>query len=289
MCASAPLFENPVSIFPYARWARHVSALTRRYRENAPIPHVLLKDFLDDETARHAMQEFPTPSTQAWTHYEHQNENKLGMTERGVFPPSLGLVVDELNSPAFADWLSDLTGIGGLLPDPALEGAGLHQSVRGGFLNVHTDFSHHHYRKNWRRRINLILYLNDGWREEWGGAIELWDNQMRYCAAKYPPFFNHALIFNTDAESFHGFPEPLTCPANVSRKSLALYYYSTEDGSRTTIRSTDYRSRPSDGLRKSTLIWLDKQAVNLYSKAKVRLGFSDRFASRVLALLSRRK
>ncbi len=189
MCASAPLFENPVSIFPYARWARHVSALTRRYRENAPIPHVLLKDFLDDETARHAMQEFPTPSTQAWTHYEHQNENKLGMTERGVFPPSLGLVVDELNSPAFADWLSDLTGIGGLLPDSALEGAGLHQSVRGGFLNVHTDFSHHHYRKNWRRRINLILYLNDGWREEWRGAIELWDNQMRHCAAKYPPFF----------------------------------------------------------------------------------------------------
>jgi len=100
MCASAPLFENPVSIFPYARWARQMSALTKRYRENVPIPHILLKDFLDDETARHAMQEFPTPSTQAWTHYEHQNENKLGMTERGAFPPSLGLVVDELNSPS---------------------------------------------------------------------------------------------------------------------------------------------------------------------------------------------
>ena len=289
MCASAPLFENPVSIFPYARWARQMSALKARYRGNAPIPHILLKDFLDQETATRAVHEFPAPSTHVWTHYEHQNENKLGMTDRVFFPPSLGLVVDELNSPEFANWLSDLTGIANLLPDPALEGAGLHQSVRGGFLNVHTDFSHHHYRKNWRRRINLILYLNNGWQEEWGGAIELWDKQMQHCAAKYPPSFNHALIFNTDTDSFHGFPEPLTCPPHVSRKSLALYYYTSEDGSRTAIRSTDYRSRPSDGLRKATLIWLDKQAVNLYSRAKARLGFSDRFASRILALLSRRK
>ena len=289
MSASAPLFENPVSILPYARWARQMPILVRRYQENAPIPHILLKDFLDDETARRALCEFPAPSTEVWTHYEHQNENKLGMTERGAFPSTLGLVVDELNSPAFANWLSDLTGIAGLLPDPTLEGAGLHQSVRGGFLNVHTDFSHHHYRKNWRRRINLILYLNDGWQEEWGGAIELWDKQMRRCVTKYLPFFNHALIFNTNAESFHGFPEPLICPPNVSRKSLALYYYTAEDDTRTAIRSTDYRSRPSDGFRKSILIWLDKQAVNLYSRAKARLGFSDRFASKVLALLSRRK
>lgn len=289
MCATARILKDSASFFQYDQWYSELPVLRRQYRENPPIPHLLLKDFIDSETARMALREFPLPSTDAWTHYKHHNENKLGLTQRRIFPPTLGAIVDELNSAAFVEWLSDLTGIADLLPDPALEGAGLHQSVRGGFLNVHTDFSHHHYRKNWRRRINLILYLNSGWQEEWGGAIELWDKQMQHCAAKYPPSFNHALIFNTDTDSFHGFPEPLTCPPHVSRKSLALYYYTSEDGSRTAIRSTDYRSRPSDGLRKATLIWLDKQAVNLYSRAKARLGFSDRFASRILALLSRRK
>src|SRR5207253_7370897 len=87
--------------------------------------------------------------------------------------------VQELNSPDFVSWLCDLTGIPGLMPDPSLEGGGLHQSARGGFLNIHTDFSMHHYHKNWRRRVNLILYLNKGWQEAWGGAIEFWETSMR--------------------------------------------------------------------------------------------------------------
>jgi Rps23 Pro-64 3,4-dihydroxylase Tpa1-like proline 4-hydroxylase len=289
MHASVSIPQDSVSVFRYGHWNSQLPALVTQYRESAPIPHILLKDFVDWDTANRAIHEFPPPSTLAWTHYQHQNENKLGLAKRDLFPPTLGELVDELNSRSFTDWLSELTGIADLLPDPGLEGAGLHQSVRGGFLNVHTDFSHHHYQKNWRRRINLILYLNDGWREEWGGAIELWDKDMRSCVAKYPPLFNHALIFNTDTKSFHGFPEPLTCPQNVYRKSLALYYYTLEKDSSVAVRSTDYRSRPGDGFRKSALIWLDKQAVNLYSKAKARLGFSDRFASRVLALLFRKK
>jgi hypothetical protein len=288
MCATARILKNSASAFPYDQWYSELPILRRQYRENAPIPHLLLRDFIDGETARMALREFPLLSTDAWTHYKHHNENKLGLTQRRIFPPTLGAIVDELNSPAFVDWLSDLTGIADLLPDPALEGAGLHQSVRGGFLNVHTDFSHHHYRENWRRRINLILYLNEGWKDEWGGAIELWDEAMRNCVAKYSPLLNHALIFDTSAKSFHGFPEPLTSPPNISRKSLALYYYTAEDGARTAIRSTDYRSRPGDGIRKSAMIWLDKQAVNLYSRAKARLGFSDRFASKILSLLSKK-
>ncbi len=256
MCASAAILQDPVSVFPYARWCAQMPGLVARYRGNAPIPHILLRAFIDRRIAWQAAREFPLPSTEAWTHYQHQNENKLGMAERRIFPPTLGQVVDELNSSEFVQWLSDLTGIANLLPDPSLEGAGLHQSVRGGFLNVHTDFSHHHYQKNWRRRINLILYLNDGWRENWGGAIELWDQAMQKCTAKYPPSFNHALIFNTDAKSFHGFPEPLTCPPDVSRKSLALYYYTVEDRARIATRSTDIaparmtdsESRQSSGL-----------------------------------------
>lgn len=274
--------------FSYERWEPQLPALSRRYRENRPYPHILLPDFLDAGTARFGAIQFPRPGTDLWTHYKHANENKLGLSKRELFPEWIDRIFDELNSRRFVNWLSALTGIEQLLPDPVLEGGGIHQSVRGGFLNLHTDFSHHHYNKNWRRRLNLILYLNEHWQEQWGGAIELWDSKMSSCVAEYPPLFNHALIFQTDENSFHGFPEPLRCPANESRKSLALYYY-TVDNSPARVRSTDYRPRPGDGVAKSAVIWLDRQAVHLYSKAKSRLGFSDKLASKILKILSRDK
>lgn len=266
-----------------------MAPLAKTYRENAPGPHIFLQDFLDPRVARFMALEFPNPNTDAWTQYKHQNENKLGLNKRLLFPPTLGKVTDELNSPEFVEWLSELTGIPDLVADPSLEGGGLHQSSKGGFLNVHTDFSMHHYHKNWRRRVNLIVYLNEGWDARWGGSIELWDRQMKHCVAKYPPLLNTALIFNTDENSFHGFPEPLTCPENQSRKSLALYYYTVSGNEKISVRSTNYRARPGDRLSKAVLIWLDKKAVDLYSRAKARFGFSDDFASKLLGRISRKK
>ncbi len=287
--ACVPLIDNHAPLFPYSKWNVQLPVLTRQYRENRPIPHLHLPDFLGDDLAQALAREFPESNTDAWTQYKHHNENKRGMAKRELFPLLLGQLVDELNSPAFVGWLSILTGIPRLVTDPSLEGGGLHQSGRGGFLNVHTDFSHHHYHKLWRRRVNLILYLNPGWDAAWGGAIELWETSMQRCAAKYPPLLNHALIFTTDERSLHGFPEPLSCPEGVSRKSLALYYYTVDQHAEGKTRSTDYRARPVDGLGQSAMIWLDKKAVDLYSRAKARFGFSDDFASKMLGRFSRKK
>jgi 2OG-Fe(II) oxygenase superfamily len=284
--------QAPVAFFPYEKWASSIDTLARQYRWNQPFPHILLKDFLDPEIAGTLEKEFPQSSSHAWTQYKHANENKLGMPKRELFPPTLGMVADELNSPDFVAWVSELTGIPNLIADPRLEGGGLHQSGPGGYLNVHTDFSAHHFHPHWRRRVNLILYLNSGWRQDWGGSIELWEKsregKMTRCAAKYPPLLNQALIFTTDERSLHGFPDPLTCPKGESRKSLALYYYAVESGKKVAAHSTDYFARPQDGWKKSTMIWLDKKAIDLYSRAKARFGFSDAFASRVLGFLSRK-
>ena len=285
----AQTVEEIVPLFDYCRWNSQLADLSRQYAGNSPLPHVLIPDFLDSEVASVIAREFPRTDTPAWIQYKHHNENKLGMAKRELFPPRLGRVTDELNSPRFVAWLSQLTGIPNLVSDPGLEGGGLHQSSRGGCLNLHTDFSHHHYQKNWRRRVNLILYLNEGWKPEWGGAIELWDSGMKQCFSKYPPQLNHAMIFNTDDRCFHGFPEPLTCPENETRKSLAFYYYTVENDSKLAPRSTNYRARPTDSLAESAMIWLDKTAVDLYSRAKARFGFSDDLASKVLGVLSRRR
>ena len=281
--------EKSAPFFDYSRWNSELPDLAKHYAVNKPLPHVLIRGFLDASIADAIAEEFSSAQSQTWIQYKHPNERKLGLPRREAFPRALGEIVDELNSPKFVNWLSQLTGIPELIPDPSLEGGGLHQSKRGGFLNLHTDFSHHHYHENRKRRINLILYLNPGWQAGWGGDIEFWDAGMQRCLVKYPPILNHVLIFNTDERYFHGFPEPVQCPEGQSRKSLALYYYTVEKDAKNAPRSTNYRARPGDGIGKSALIWLDKQAVDLYSRAKTRFGFSDQVASKILGLISGKK
>ncbi|HXJ89080.1 MAG TPA: 2OG-Fe(II) oxygenase [Candidatus Binatia bacterium] len=291
--STARIAAAPIRLFPFQRWTPRVSELAEQYRRNQPCPHILLTDFIEPETALEMSREFPPPESDEWTRYKHANENKFGLPRRELFPAMIGAVTDELNSPQFVEWVSYLTGIPELVADPMLEGGGLHQSGPGGYLNVHTDFSKHHFHAHWHRRVNLILYLNPEWNESWGGSIELWERAagggIARCAAKYPPLLNHALVFTTDERSLHGFPDPLKCPEGQSRKSLALYYYTVEKDDRFNVRSTDYFARPQDSPAKAAMIWLDKKAVDLYSRAKARFGFSDAFASRVLGWLSGKK
>jgi len=265
-----------------------LTELARQYQGNSPYPHIHLTDFLAEETAQRLAREFPRPGDTTWIQYKHFNEHKLGKNDRAQFPPLIGQLIDELNSPECVDWISQLTGIPNLLADPSLEGGGMHQTERGGFLNMHSDFSHHHHQPTWRRRVNLILYLNPEWQNEWGGAIEFWKKDMRACDARYPPLLNHAVVFTTNEESIHGYPDPLTCPPEQTRKSVALYYYTVEAPGGAAPRSTNYRARPGDGAR-AALIWLDNKLLAGYSRVKRALGLSDNFASKVLGWLGRRK
>src|SRR5215467_6799379 len=215
------IFERnvpPESLLHRDLW-QGAGELSETYRQNVPTPHVQITKFLNPAAAVAAAEEFPHPDTRFWIQYKHYNENKVGLTKKELFPPLLRRLTDELNSRKFVRCLSGLTGVADLVPDPNLHGGGLHQCGRGGFLNLHTDFSTHYYNQSWRRQVNLILYLNPEWKLNWGGALEFWDRKSRACVAKYAPLLNHAVIFNTDNNALHGFPDRLQCPEYVSRKS----------------------------------------------------------------------
>ena len=275
------------SALPVDPYPRLDPAITERYRSAQPYPHGVFDSFFDPAFARKLVAEFPPVNPEAWINYTHVNERKFGKNDRSTFPPSLGAAVDELNAPPFVAWLERLTGIRGLRPDPSLEGGGLHQTQRGGHLNIHADFTGHPHHPSWRRRVNVIVYLNEGWREEWGGALELWNRDMSACVARVAPLFNRVAIFNTDQDSFHGLPDPLACPDGMTRKSLALYYF-TDEQQPFLVRSTEYRARPGDGA-KGLAIWADKLVLRAYDKVKRRFNLDDRFASKVLGMFSRKK
>lgn len=198
----------------------------QQYADAHPFPHIKFDDFFQADELRTLCKEFPELGKESGDiNYVNPNENKLASKGEGRLGPSARELVHLLNSQPFLEFLQNLTGIKEtLVPDPYLEGGGYHQIKPGGYLKVHVDF-HKHRMMNLDRRINVLVYLNEDWKDEYGGHFELWERDMSKCAVKIAPLFNRMAIFSTTDYSWHGHPDPLTCPPDRSRRSLALYYY----------------------------------------------------------------
>ncbi|WP_020144054.1 2OG-Fe(II) oxygenase [Terracoccus sp. 273MFTsu3.1] len=255
-----------------------------RYAAAPPYPHIVLDDVLTPAAFAAAVEEFPGIDDPFWKGYLHVNETKYSNTLPDTWGSTLTAVAKEFVSPEFVAYLERLTGIEGLIPDWSMDGGGLHQTLRGGHLNIHADFSTHHTHENWARRVNILLYLNDEWQEEWGGQLELWDRDMTAVQGTVTPKGNRMFVFTTSHDSFHGHPDPLLCPEDVARRSMALYYFTQEE--QTVRRATNYRARPDDGAKR-VAIWADKKAVDLFDRAKRRLGVTDETAQRWLVRVDR--
>lgn len=278
---------DTIKIFDYERWENKLPELKKSYQNENPYPHIVMDNFLEPEAIEHLLSVFPPIGDNGWIHYMHYNEKKHGLNKIELLPPFVQQVIKELNTPRFLHWVSQLTGIPNLIEDPTMEGGGLHQTARGGFLNLHADFTVHPHHRNWQRRANILIYLNKDWKEEYGGYLELWSRDMKRCVQKIAPIFNRCVIFNTEADTYHGHPDPLNCPPDRTRKSLALYYFTIEKEI-PYKQPTDYRARPGEGL-KSVFVYLDKKLLWTYNAVKGLLGINDDFASKVLNFLSRKK
>jgi hypothetical protein len=216
--------------------------LAPRYAAGDPFPHIVIDDLFAEATLERVLAEFPAPSDIPWVRFESNTEKKLGYSHQATLRPALQEFLWRMNAPPVLEFLEALTGIEGLVPDPYYGGAGPHQILPGGFLKVHTDFNWHP-KMRLDRRLNLIVYLNRDWREEFGGHIELWDREVERCVQRVLPVWNRTIVFNTTDFSFHGHPTPLACPAGMSRKSVSLYYYTNgrPDAERSSPHDTVFR------------------------------------------------
>jgi Rps23 Pro-64 3,4-dihydroxylase Tpa1-like proline 4-hydroxylase len=274
--------------FNRAYWQQHLPQWRKQYQTSDPFPHLVIDNLFDATGLEKVMNEFPPVTDEGWIHYIHYNEKKHGLNKTELIPDCNRRFIQTLNSIEFMKFLETLTGIENLRADESLEGGGLHQSVKGGFLNIHADFTVHPHKKNWRRRVNVLVYLNKDWKEEYNGHLELWQRDMKKCSVKVLPLFNRCVIFNTDHDSFHGVPEPIQCPEGVSRKSIALYYFTEEKFIPKKVH-TNYQPKPDEKIWKRVLIYLDRQILWTYSNIKSLLGLNDDFASNILKRLGQKK
>ncbi|GAC1416443.1 MAG: hypothetical protein NVSMB6_18800 [Burkholderiaceae bacterium] len=222
-----------------------------QYQNASPYSHIQLDQFLPPEILEQVLSQFPQEHLEGVKRFE---KGYVGGKGKVQYNPTFLLsgytkaLFHFFNSEAFLEFLEGLTGIQGLIPDPFFEGAGLHEVSTGGRLGIHADFRLQR-RLLLQRRVNVLIYLNKTWQPDWGGELELWDKNMAAKVVAVAPIFNRCVIFNTDADSFHGHPDPLRTPEGTTRKSIALYYYTASPKILHDIddKSTDYRPRPNDG------------------------------------------
>lgn len=223
-------------------------ALQQEYANAKPFPYAVFDDFLPNTLIEHALLHFPAEIS---LNDDMVATKHLQYLKRGINPIDCTEGAKALfyffNSPAMLQFLEGLTGIQGLIPDPYFMGGGYHEIRRGGKLAVHADFRINK-QLHLNRRLNVLIYLNKDWQAEYGGNLELWDQSMKNQEDIIEPLFNRSVIFNTDQKSYHGHPEALNSPAHITRKSIALYYYTASSAiyNEGTARGTYFNYRPQD-------------------------------------------
>ncbi|MGB8859307.1 MAG: 2OG-Fe(II) oxygenase [Ilumatobacteraceae bacterium] len=238
--------------FDEARLMELAQRLHAGFASAQPFPSVVIDDFVPPEVLDAVLCEFPEPEAARWQEFDKATEVKLALADTSQMGPVTRNLLAQFNSHAFVCFLEALTGISGLIPDPHYGGGGLHQIRAGGFLKIHADFNRNE-RLQLDRRLNVLLYLNKDWDDSYGGHLELWDQQMSGAVQRLLPAFNRMVCFATTSTAYHGHPEPLTCPADRARRSLALYYYTNgrPESEKGAAHSTLFQQRPGEQFKPS--------------------------------------
>ena len=208
--------------------------LSNKFLNNKPFNYVVIDDFINKKFLENVENEIrngkykddfkyanvrgikPSPSVNK---YVLEDSNKHGKLTKQL--------IKYLNSEKIINWLKYITNIKELLPDNFTMGGGVHLVKKGGYLNIHADFNMHLKTKKYRR-LNLLLYINSNYKEEYNGHLELWNKEMTKCEKKIAPIFNRIVIFRVNDDAYHGHREPWMGPDGKGRLALAMYYYTND-------------------------------------------------------------
>lgn len=181
------------------------------YLKAYPFPHCVIDGVFEDFQLKEMLLHW-------WPYIG--GEMRVGTTNEGNFGRTISdFVKIKFHSQKFISFLEQLTGITGLVLDP--REIGLHEIFPGGNLAPHVDYTINE-RTGLQHRVNAILYLNENWKPEYNGCLELYKDDK--VVANIEPIFNRIVIFNID-NAWHGCAEKVACPKGMSRKSIALNYF----------------------------------------------------------------
>jgi hypothetical protein len=206
-----------------------LDSLRARYRSARPFPHLILDDLFPDEVLEAVAIESRLPDVEDWVVIQTDGlEHVLRMRTGVDLGPAGYQLASFLHSPGFLYFVSELTGVWQLLPDPYLQGGGHAAMRRGMHMEVHSD-RNVAYDTGLTRRLAMIVFLNRDWKTDYAGQLELWNHEGTHCEVSIDPLFNRIVLFEVAEPNYHGVPKPLNCPENRTRQSFIVYYHTVGD------------------------------------------------------------
>jgi len=212
--------------FINSKYLDDLENLNNQYINNDPFPHIVLDNFFNKQILEYIFDDLSILENHKQVETENNIKKKITFENVDDFPESIKKIFYFLNSGQFLHWMNKISGIREkLVADPDFFGGGIHKCFKGGYLKVHTDY-HKHPKTHLDRRINALIYLNKNWIESYGGHLELFDkHNLKESKKKILPIFNRFVAFSTTDVSYHGHPDPLNCPDEKQRYSIATWYY----------------------------------------------------------------
>ena len=199
-----------------------IDELSDTYRSALPYPHLVLDGLFPASTLESVIAEFPPLTSEKWFYESNDRMSKYNLRSAADLGDSGFQFISMLHSAGFLRFLSEITGVQALLPDPYLTGAGYHVYPSGGQFDVHADRNVDFY-CGLERRLVMLIYLNQNWNGSFGGQLELWDTKGTRCEKVIEPIFNRTVMFEINDENFHGV-RPII-GRDVFRSSLIIYFH----------------------------------------------------------------
>jgi Rps23 Pro-64 3,4-dihydroxylase Tpa1-like proline 4-hydroxylase len=198
-----------------------VDECRENYRTARPWPHLILDGLIDPTLIAAAeAQELE----RALNLEIHRGNRMVKAESPEVSGNAAKEILDSLLTPQFVSFVEKVTGIPCLIPDPTHAWAGFHVSPPGTSQALHRDFRLHPTNGLFHR-VNVLVYLNSDWKEEYGGMLELWSTGKEAFGQQVAPVAGRLVLFETTPYAYHGVPDPVRFPPGRARISLASYYY----------------------------------------------------------------
>lgn len=174
----------------------------------------IIDSFLEPEILNVIDSKWPSINSGNWHSGYEKIKGEKNILENGMLAISdfsllntdLRKILENFHTNDFNHKIKSLLDIkDNLIPDHTFRWSGLRMMKPNSFQLIHSD-ARKHPQSLLRKELTCLLYLNENWKKEDEGCLEIWDDQMNK-AMEIQPLFNRLVVFRNSNTSFHGVPK----------------------------------------------------------------------------------
>lgn len=181
---------------------------------------MILDDALPRQLIQAANAAWPAADWPGWIDYHDHGGGKRTSDLTTAIPVQCSQLLARMALMPVGDWMR--AGLPPMVADMGLHGSGLHQMSAGSCLHRHLD-GDTHQRLGLARVLSAVLWVHPTWEDGWGGELVL-ESGVRVL-----PRPGRLVLFDC-RHAWHSVA-PVNCPAEVQRRSLAMFWWSLDAGS----------------------------------------------------------